>query len=126
MKTNLTLTILGGYNTIVAVAMFAFATPMSTYLVSSDNSDVLRMGELFHYGLAPAILAIGLMMLLSRNCSIDTAKNLLLGYVISMAVLMYVFFGIMANESIMNFDPLTTIPDVAMLGLAIFGYLKAK
>jgi len=39
---------------------------------------------------------------------------------------MYVFFGIMANESIMNFDPLTTIPDVAMLGLAIFGYLKAK
>ena len=76
--------------------------------------------------MAPAILAIGLMILLSRNCSIDTAKNLLLGYIIAMASLMYVFFGIMANESIMNFDPLTTIPDVAMLGLAIFGYLKAK
>ena len=72
------------------------------------------------------IFLIGLMLLLSRNTSIQTAKNLLLGYVISMAVLMYVFFGIMANESIMNFDPLTTIPDVAMLGLAIFGYLKAK
>ncbi len=101
MKTKLTLTILGCYNTIVAVAMFAFATPMSTYLVSSDNSDVLRMGELFHYGLAPAILAIGLMILLSRNCSIDTAKNLLLGYIIAMASLMYVFFLLHCNRHLL-------------------------
>ena len=84
------------------------------------------MCVIMHYGLSPAILIIGLMLLLSRNTSTENAKNLLLAYVIGTLGLMYVFFGIMANESLMNFSLASLTPDIAMLALAIFGYLKAK
>jgi hypothetical protein len=39
---------------------------------------------------------------------------------------MYVFFGIMADESLMNFSIESAVPDIAMLALSIFGYLKAR
>ena len=127
MRTNLSLTILGVYNTLVAIAMLVFANWASTQLLSDpSNGELLRMGELFHYGLSPALLIIGLMLFLSRDCSIETAKKLLLAYIIGTVVLMYVFFGIMADESLMNFSIESAVPDIAMLALSIFGYLKAR
>ena len=63
MKTKLTLTILGTYNTIVGIMMIAIPSSMAAMMVNSDNNEVLRMGELMHYGLSPAILIIGLMLL---------------------------------------------------------------
>ena len=126
MKTKITLLILGGYNTLTGVLMFILNSMLAKEIVNSENADVLRMGELFHYGLSPAILMIGLMLLLSRNTSIETAKQLLLGYIIGTLVLMYVFFGIMSNEPLMNFSIGSAMPDIAMLLLAVFGYFKAK
>ena len=126
MKTKLSLSILGVYNTLMGVVMMFFASALGNEIVLSENTDVIRMGELFHYGLSPALLIIGLMLFLSRNCSIETAKNLLMGYIIGTIVLMYVFFGIMTDESLMNFSIESAMPDVLMLALSIFGYLKAK
>ncbi len=126
MKTKLSLSILGVYNTLMGVIMMFFASALGNEIVLSENTDVIRMGELFHYGLSPALLIIGLMLFLSRNCSIETAKNLLMGYIIGTIVLMYVFFGIMTDESLMNFSIESAMPDVLMLALSIFGYLKAK
>ena len=126
MKTKVSLSILGVYNTLMGIIILIFASAFSSQVVDSDNADVIRMGELFHYGLSPALLIIGLMLLLSRNCSIETAKKLLLGYIIGTLVLMYIFFGIMANESLMNFRIENAAPDIAMLILSIFGYVKAK
>ena len=110
----------------MGLIMMFFAAALANEIVISENADVLRMGELFHYGLSPALLIIGLMLFLSRDCSIETAKNLLLAYIIGTVVLMYVFFGIMADESLMNFSIEAAVPDIAMLALSIFGYLKAK
>lgn len=126
MKTKLSLSILGVYNLLMGVIMMFFASTLGNEIVLSENTDVIRMGELFHYGLSPALLIIGLMLFLSRNCSIETAKNLLMGYIIGTIVLMYVFFGIMTDESLMNFSIESAMPDVLMLALSIFGYLKAK
>ena len=126
MKTKVSLSILGVYNALMGIIILIFASAFSSQVVNSDNADVVRMGELFHYGLSPALLIIGLMLLLARNCSIETAKKLLLGYIIGTLLLMYIFFGIMANESLMNFSIETAAPDVAMLILSIFGYVKAK
>jgi len=126
MKTKLSLSILGVYNTLMGVIMMFFASALGNEIVLSENTDVIRMGELFHYGLSPALLIIGLMLFLSRNCSIETAKNLLIGYIIGTIVLMYVFFGIMTGEPLMNFSIESAMPDVLMLVLSIFGYLKAK
>ena len=126
MKTKISLSILGVYNTLMGIIILIFSSAFSNQIVNSDNADVVRMGELFHYGLSPALLIIGLMLLLARNCSIETAKKLLLGYIIGTLVLMYVFFGIMANESLMNFSIESAAPDIAMLIISIFGYVKAK
>ena len=92
MKTKLTLTILGTYNTIVGIMMIAIPSSMAAMMVNSNNIEVLRMGELMHYGLSPAILIIGLMLLFTRSSSIDTAKNILLAYLIGTLVLMYTFW----------------------------------
>jgi uncharacterized membrane protein len=126
MKTKLSLSILGVYNTLMGLIMMFFAAALANEIVTSENADVLRMGELFHYGLSPALLIIGLMLFLSRDCSIKTAKKLLLAYIIGTVVLMYVFFGIMADESLMNFSIESAVPDISMLVLSIFGYLKAR
>ena len=126
MKTKITLSILGVYNTLMGVIMIFFAAAIGNEIVLSENTDVLKMGELFHYGLSPALIMIGLMLFLSRNSDLKTAKQLLIAYVIGSIVLMYVFFGILANEPIMNFSFESAAPDIVMFGLAIFGYLKAK
>jgi len=126
MKTKISLSIIGAYNTFVSVLMMFFAGDLVGTIVNSDSLEVIRMCEIMHYGLSPAILIIGLMLILARNSSIETAKNLLLAYIIGTIVLMYVFFVIMANEPLMNFSISTLIPDITMLILAIFGYLKAK
>lgn len=126
MKTKITLSILGVYNTLMGLIMIFFAAAMGKEIVLSENTDALKMGELFHYGLSPALVMIGLMLFLSRNCDLKTARQLLLAYIIGSIVLMYVFFGILANEPIMNFSIESALPDIVMFGLAIFGFLKAK
>ena len=126
MKTKISLSIIGAYNTFVSIVMMFFAGDLVGTIVNSDSLEVIRMCEIMHYGLSPAILIIGLMLILARNSSIETAKNLLLAYIIGTIVLMYVFFVIMANESLMNFSIPSLIPDITMLILAVFGYLKAK
>ena len=126
MKTKISLSIIGAYNTFVSIVMMFFAGDLVGAIVNSDSLEVIRMCEIMHYGLSPAILIIGLMLILARNSSIETAKNLLLAYIIGTIVLMYVFFVIMANESLMNFSISSLIPDITMLILAVFGYLKAK
>ncbi len=126
MKTKISLSIIGAYNTFVSIVMMFFAGDLVGTIVNSDSLEVIRMCEIMHYGLSPAILIIGLMLILARNSSIETAKNLLLAYIIGTIVLMYVFFVIMANEPLMNFSISSLIPDITMLILAVFGYLKAK
>ena len=126
MKTKITLSILGVYNTLMGLIMIFFAAAIGKEIVLTENTDVLKMGELFHYGLSPALVMIGLMLFLSRNCDLKTAKQLLLAYIIGSIVLMYVFFGILANEPIMNFSFESALPDIVMFGLAIFGFLKAN
>ena len=67
---------------------------MAAMMVNINNIEVLRMGKLMYYRLSPAILIIGLMLLFTRSSSIDTAKNILLAYLIGTLLLMYTFFGV--------------------------------
>ena len=126
MKTKISLSIIAAFNLLQAAAMLFFTGDMLGTIVNSDNIEVIRMCEVMHYGLAPALLIIGLILLFCRNAAIDTAKNILLAYILGVLVLMYVFLTVMTNEPLLNFSIPTIIPDIAMLLLAIFGYLKAK
>ena len=49
MKTKISLSIIGAYNTIVSIVMMFFASDLVGTIVNSDNADVIRMCEVMHY-----------------------------------------------------------------------------
>lgn len=134
MKTKISLSIVGVFNLIKSTAMLLFAEKM-VYGMGLINIgglfntacavELFFMCEWMLYGLAPAFLIIGLILILSRNAELKTAKNILLGYIIGVCVLMYVFFRVLASE-VLNFGPTHVIPDIAMLLIAVYTYFKAK
>jgi hypothetical protein len=130
MKTKLALTILGAYNTLMGVLMLAMPGTMGEALVGAEKAasspEMLEMGTMFHYGLAPALLMIGLLLIFTRSCAIETAKQLLLAYVIATGVLLGVFFGVFNNQDTIQFSAEMAAPDVLAFGLALFAYLKGK
>ena len=130
MKTKLALTILGAYNALMGVLMLIMPDTMGEALVGAEKAaaspEILEMGTLFHYGLAPALLMIGLLLIFARSCAIETAKRLLLAYVISTGVLLGVFFGVFANQDAIQFSPEMAAPDAIAFALALFAYLKGK
>ena len=130
MKTKLALTILGAYNTLMGVLMLVMPGTMGEALVGAEKAaaspEMLEMGTMFHYGLAPALLMIGLLLIFTRSCAIETAKQLLLAYVIATGVLLGVFFGVFNNQDTIQFSAEMAAPDVLAFGLALFAYLKGK
>jgi hypothetical protein len=130
MKTKIALTILGAYNTLMGVLMLAMPGTMGEALVGAEKAaaspEMLEMGTMFHYGLAPALLMIGLLLIFTRSCAIETAKQLLLAYVIATGVLLGVFFGVFNNQDTIQFSAEMAAPDVLAFGLALFAYLKGK
>lgn len=130
MKTKLALTILGAYNALMGVLMLAMPGTLGEILVGAEKAaaspEILEMGTMFHYGLAPALLMIGLMLIFARSCAIETAKRLLLAYVISTGVLLGVFFGVFANQDAIQFSPEMAAPDAIAFALALFAHLKGK
>ncbi|MGB1122170.1 MAG: hypothetical protein ACPG08_01510 [Flavobacteriales bacterium] len=130
MKTKLALTILGAYNTLMGVLMLVMPGTMGEALVGAEKAaaspEMLEMGTMFHYGLAPALLMIGLLLIFARSSAIETAKQLLLAYVIATGVLLGVFFGVFNNQDTIQFSAEMAAPDVLAFGLALFAYLKGK
>lgn len=130
MKTKLALTILGAYNALMGVLMLIMPDTMGEALVGAEKAasspEMLEMGTMFHYGLAPALLMIGLLLIFARSCAIETAKQLLLAYVIATGVLLGVFFGVFNNQDAIQFSAEMAAPDVVAFALALFAYLKGK
>ena len=126
MKTKITLSIVGGFNILMSLVMAFTITKMAPTMLNTEVLEAIRMFEIMHYGLFPAILIIGLICILCRNASIDIAKKILLSYVIGTTILMTVFFTIFSNEPLMNFSFEMVIPDIIVYLVAIIGYVKAK
>tara|TARA_B100001758_G_C18237445_1_gene518698 strand:+ start:65 stop:445 length:381 start_codon:yes stop_codon:yes gene_type:complete len=126
MKTKISLSIVGVFNILMSLVMAFAIKSMAPTMLSSDSQETIRMVEVMHYGLFPAILIIGLICLLCRNAPLEIAKKILLSYLIGTSILMYMFFVVFANEPLMNFGISMVIPDIVVYLLAIFGYFKAK
>ena len=126
MKTKISLTIVGVYNILMSLVMAFAIKDMIPMMLNTEIQEAARMVEIMHYGLFPTILIIGLICILCRNESLETAKKILLAYIIGTTVLMFVFFTIFSNEPLMNFGVDMIIPDIVVYLIAIFGYLKAK
>ena len=126
MKTKISLTIVGVFNILMSLVMAFAIKDMIPMILNTEIQEAARMVEIMHYGLFPAILIIGLICILCRNESLETAKKILLAYIIGTTVLMFVFFTIFSNEPLMNFGVDMIIPDIVVYLIAIFGFLKAK
>ena len=126
MKTKNSLIIIGVFNILMSLVMAFGIKDMIPTMLNTDIQEVARMVEVMHYGLFPAIFTIGLICVLCRNESVETAKKILLGYIIGTSILMIMFFTVFANEPLMNFGVEMVIPDIIIYIGAIFGYFKAK
>tara|TARA_B100000575_G_scaffold188530_1_gene151876 strand:+ start:37 stop:417 length:381 start_codon:yes stop_codon:yes gene_type:complete len=126
MKTKISLSIVGGFNIIMSLVMAFAIKAMIPTMLNTESPEAIRMVEIMHYGLFPAILTIGLICVLCRNVEIETAKKILLSYIIGTTILMGVFFLIFSNEPLMNFNISMVIPDIIVYIVAIIGYIKAK
>ena len=126
MKTKNSLTIIGVFNILMSLVMAFGIKDMIPTMLNTDIQEVARMVEVMHYGLFPAVFIIGLICILCRNESVETAKKILLAYIIGTSILMIMFFTVFANEPLMNFSIEMVIPDIIIYVGAIFGYFKAK
>ena len=126
MKTNISLTIIGVFNILMSLVMAFAIKNMTPSMLNTEVVEVIRMVEIMHYGLFPAVLTIGLICFLCRNSSLETAKKILLSYIIGTSILMCMFFIIFANEPLMNFSVEMVIPDIIVYLISIIGFIKAK
>ena len=126
MKTKITLSIVGGFNILMSLVMAFTITKMAPTMLNTEVQEAIRMFEIMHYGLFPAILIIGLICILCRNASLETAKKILLSYIIGTTILMFVFFTIFTNEPLMSFSIEMVVPDIIVYLVSIIGFIKAK
>ena len=126
MKTKISLSIVGVFNILMSLIMAFAIKSIAPTMLNSDSQETIRIVEVMHYGLFPAILIVGLICLLCRNAQLEIAKKILLSYLIGTSILMYMFFVVFANEPLMNFGISMVIPDIVVYLVAIFGYFKAK
>ena len=126
MKTKISLSIIGVFNIVMSLLMAFAIKDMAPSMLNTEIEEVSRMVEVMHYGLFPAILIIGLVCILCRNADLETAKKILLSYIIGTSILMYMFFMVFANEPLMNFGVEMVIPDIIVYLVSIVGFIKAK
>ena len=126
MKTKISLSIIGIFNIVMSLVMAFAIRDMAPSMLNTEVEEVMRMVEVMHYGLFPAILIIGLICILCRNSALEAAKKILLSYIIGTSILMYMFFIVFANEPLMNFGVEMVIPDIIVYIVSIIGFIKAK
>lgn len=126
MKTKISLSIIGIFNITMSLLMAFTIKDMIPLMLNTEVKEAIRMVEVMHYGLFPAVLMIGLICVLCRNVSLEIAKKILLSYIIGTTILMSMFFIVFANEPLMNFGVKMVIPDILVYIISILGFLKAK
>ena len=126
MKTKISLSIIGVFNIVMSLVMAFAIKDMAPTMLNTEIEEVTRMFEVMHYGLFPGILNIGLICVLCRNAVLETAKNILLSYIVGTSILMCMFFMVFANEPLMNFGVEMVIPDIIVYLVSVIGFVKAK
>ena len=126
MKTKISLSIIGVFNIVMSLVMAFAIKDMAPTMLNTEIEEVTRMVEVMHYGLFPAILTIGLICVLCRNAVLETAKKILLSYIVGTSILMCMFFMVFANEPLMNFGIEMVIPDIIVYLVSVIGFVKAK
>ena len=75
-------------------------------MLNTEVQEAIRMVEIMHYGLFPAILIIGTKFFLETAKKILYSETImkLMSYIIGTSILMLMFFTVFTNEPLMNFS----------------------
>ena len=129
MKTSTTLTILGGYQTLLGLVAMFFASSMGEMALAdnfSGDANLLHLATNMHVGIGHAFFMIGILLLAARKAELAVAKTILIAYLIGIAAMFAVMYLVMAKSELMNFSIEMIAPDMLFFAFAIFGYFKAK
>ncbi len=99
MKTNLSLSIIGGLLTLQGIGFFLGAEQITSqaFAGSELSEQALNVGTAMHQALASVALGVGIMVLLLRNSSGDFAVNLFKGIIAMSVVVLLQAFVAMAQ-----------------------------
>src|SRR6056300_1497022 len=117
MKTNLSLSIIGGLLTLQGIGFFLGAEQIKSQAFAGIelSREALDVGTAMHQALASVALGVGIMVLLLRNSSVDFAVNLFKGIIaMSVVVLLQVFIAMAPWPGLQS-----RIPEPVILGVVI-------
>jgi len=117
MKTNLSLSIIGGLLTLQGIGFFLGAEQITSQAFAGIelSKQALDVGTAMHQALGSVALGVGIMVLLLRNSSGDFAVNLFKGIIAMSVVVLLQAFNAMAQWP--GLQP--PIPALVLFGLFI-------
>ena len=124
MKTKITITIIGIIMILQSILYPLFAD-MSVDMMFNVGEEAKKVLILFQYAVSFVILMIGIIFLFVRDVEKKYAKRLLLALLIAYIPGFIGFYNVaispLTNAGIADFTP-----DIIMVALALFTYLKPK
>ena len=124
MKTKITLSLVGGLNILQAIAYSVFASS-AVPMMFNVGEEAKQLAILFQYAITPAFFMIGLLLFMSRNFEVDTAKKVLLAVIIGYLPVFASFYLLIQSEmTTMGIQDFAI--DLIMFGLVVFTYIKPK
>ena len=124
MKTKLTLTIIGIIMILQSILYPLFAD-MSVDMMFNVGEEAKKVLILFQYAISPIFFMIGLILFLLRDVDKKHAKNILLAFLIAYVPAFIGFYNL-ASSPLTNAGIVDFTPDIIMVALALFTYIKPK
>lgn len=124
MKTKLTLTIIGIIMILQSI-LYPLLADMSVDMMFNVGEEAKKVLILFQYAISSIFFMIGLILLFLRDVEKKYAKRILLAFLIAY-IPGFIGFYNLATSSLTNAGIADFTPDIIMVALALFTYIKPK
>ena len=124
MKTKLTLTIIGIIMILQSI-LYPLLADMSVDIMFNVGEDAKKVLILFQYAISSIFFMIGLILLFLRDVEKKYAKRILLAFLIAY-IPGFIGFYNLATSPLTNAGIADFTPDIIMVALALFTYIKPK
>ena len=124
MKTKLTLTIIGIIMILQSI-LYPLLADMSIDMMFNVGEEAKKVLILFQYAISSIFFMIGLILLFLRDVEKKYAKRILLAFLIAY-IPGFIGFYNLATSPLKNAGIADFTPDIIMVALALFTYIKPK
>ncbi|MAZ42076.1 MAG: hypothetical protein CMB93_04765 [Flammeovirgaceae bacterium] len=124
MKTKLTLTIIGIIMILQSI-IYPLLADMSVDMMFNVGEEAKKVLILFQYAISSIFFMVGLILLFLRDVEKKYAKRILLAFLIAY-IPGFIGFYHLATSPLTNAGIADFTPDIIMVALALFTYIKPK